>query len=783
MRQGGRRGRRRCTAFVAVIILAAPIAVLDAVLTATGAGAEVVLTNFPLKTVPDDITAGPDGALWFTTIPFTGHYGAIQRMTTGGVVTATYTNAKIRSPHSIATGSDGALWFIDGEGDSGPIGRITTAGVVTTFTDATLARPRHLTLGPDGALWFTNGGTFVNGVPTADKGSIGRIAPDGTISNYRAPSILFPGLITAGPDGALWFTNTGGAGGGDHGSIGRITTSGTVTNFASPDIQYPSWITAGSDGALWFPNTGDGHGGSIGRITTTGTVTRYGQFAPSVLVAGPDGALYGESGNGYVRVTTDGQIGGGTFVQSIFPRKWTTGSDGALWFTNHGPAGRGGIGRLTTSLTPAEPTGATASPQSGRADVTWSAPIDNGSPAPTGYEVIPYVKGVPQAPRMFSGAATSASITGLTNGTSYQFIVAGLNANGTGAFSDRTYPVNVGSPSPWKIVDSPTPSGPGGTVGQLSGVACMTATTCFAAGLDGSSGNPEPLIERWDGSSWSIVPSATPSTGVGQLAEVACAGTKTCFAVGDSGISFSRTVLERWDGSKFVNAGPNLPGVLTDVACSSATNCFAVGVRYSPAHELIERWNGSKWTQLTGTNAIAHRSPRAISCPTKTSCVVVDALGAVQRWNGSAWSAWTTPPNFPTDSYINALSCPDATTCMAAGAGDGSSHGVVAKWNGTQWKALPTPTVADVDGSVLADVTCTSKTSCFAVGYNAFTYGDGTHTLGGTLIEKWNGAKWSLVRTPNPSGLGVLEGVVCPSATHCTAVGYGNPSSTLVLRA
>ena len=59
--------------------------------------------------------------------------------------------------------------------------------------------------------------------------------------------------------------------------------------------------------------------------------------------------------------------------------------------------------------------------------------------------------------------------------------------------------------------------------------------------------------------------------------------------------------------------------------------------------------------------------------------------------------------------------------------------------------------------------------------------GDGTQVLGSTLIEKWNGTKWSLVRTPNPPGLGVLGGVVCPSPTHCTAVGYENPSSTLVL--
>jgi hypothetical protein len=226
--------------------------------------------------------------------------------------------------------------------------------------------------------------------------------------------------------------------------------------------------------------------------------------------------------------------------------------------------------------------------------------------------------------------------------------------------------------------------------------------------------------------------------------------------------------------------------VLTDVACSSATNCFAVGVRYSPAHELIERWNGSKWTELTGKNAIAHRSPRAMSCPTATSCVVVDSGGAVQRWNGSNWSAWTTPPNFPPNSFVNALSCTGPTTCFAAGTGengDGSHRGIVAKWNGTQWKSLPTPTVADVDASDLADVACTSATNCVAVGYNQFTYGDGTHVFGGTLIEKWNGTKWSLVRSPNPPGLGVLNGVACPSATHCNAVGYSNPSSTLVLRA
>jgi hypothetical protein len=46
---------------------------------------------------------------------------------------------------------------------------------------------------------------------------------------------------------------------------GRITTAGVVTNYADPSISSPEGITAGPDGALWFTNFSNS---SIGRITT-----------------------------------------------------------------------------------------------------------------------------------------------------------------------------------------------------------------------------------------------------------------------------------------------------------------------------------------------------------------------------------------------------------------------------------------------------------------------------------------------------------------------------------
>jgi hypothetical protein len=77
--------------------------------------------------------------------------------------------------------------------------------------------------------------------------------------------------------------------------------------------------------------------------------------------------------------------------------------------------------------------------------VTWTAPSDGGSPI-TSYTVTPYAAGVAQQPTIVSGnpPATSTTLTGLTNGTSYTFTVSATNAVGTGSISA---PSNAVTPS------------------------------------------------------------------------------------------------------------------------------------------------------------------------------------------------------------------------------------------------------------------------------------------------------------------------------------------------
>jgi virginiamycin B lyase len=250
----------------------------------TTAGA--VTNHFPVATTPtslpptdpnyvnalDQITAGPDGNLWFTQ-PRDNQIGVI---TPGGAVTEYDVSPSGARPDAITRGPDGNLWFT--APGANLIGRITTGGSITTFPGAA-SGAQDITAGPDGALWFT-----------ASLGnSIGRITTDGNITaHFPVPTPgAEPAGITMGPGGGLWFTESA------VGQIAQISTSGTVTEYPGAGAA-PSAITGGADGALWFTQS---LGNAIGRSTTGGAITNH--FAvptpgsePSDITAGPDGALW-----------------------------------------------------------------------------------------------------------------------------------------------------------------------------------------------------------------------------------------------------------------------------------------------------------------------------------------------------------------------------------------------------------------------------------------------------------------------------------------------------------
>ena len=212
------------------------------------------------------ITAGPDGAMWFT------EWGAnkIGRITTAGLLTEYPVLAFSVQPYGITAGPDGALWFTEEYGNK--IGRITVAGSITEYPIPTYGSdPIFITAGPDGALWFTE----------FQGQKIGRITTSGALTEYRISSGPGPWSIATGPDGALWFTE-------DAAGIGRITTSGVITEYPIPQAGSEPTITLGPDEVLWYT---DSNNNAIVRTTvTSGSITV--STGPVALSFTVDGATY-----------------------------------------------------------------------------------------------------------------------------------------------------------------------------------------------------------------------------------------------------------------------------------------------------------------------------------------------------------------------------------------------------------------------------------------------------------------------------------------------------------
>ncbi len=105
------------------------------------------------------------------------------------------------------------------------------------------------------------------------------------------------------------------------------------------------------------------------------------------------------------------------------------------------PSGSGPASGQSNSVTPSvpvipgAPTGVVARPATGSALVSWAVPEDDGESPITGYTVTPYVNGVAGDPTTAGASATSATVSGLTNGTTYTFRVRAVNAVGTGTAS------------------------------------------------------------------------------------------------------------------------------------------------------------------------------------------------------------------------------------------------------------------------------------------------------------------------------------------------------------
>lgn len=330
----------------------------------------------------------------------------------------------------------------------------------------------------------------------------------------------------------------------------------------------------------------------------------------------------------------------------------------------------------------------------------------------------------------------------------------------------------------WTVEQSPPlPHGFGS--GELTAVGCA-GSTCLAVG-DGQDQFELPyyLSDQWNGVRWTSV--QTPGTnGDGfYMTGVACPTATTCWATGTASFVPGGPSPLLWSlgqgGWNYGNLAGNInTGDLNGISCSSAQFCMAVGDVGSKA--LAERWDGKKWhfmaLQKTSTSGFTGPSFSDVGCSGPDSCMAVGqakasgALGAIEHWNGKQWKEQPAATMHGAKGGVLAdVSCPTATECLAVGSykRGGQTLALSEMWNGHHWKLLSTPNQPrSPKNSALWSISCGAANACAAVGT------PGPYPL----LEWWDGTGWTLQPMPAtfPGGAGLIA-VSCSSASDCTAVG------------
>jgi hypothetical protein len=186
----------------------------------------------------------------------------------------------------------------------------------------------------------------------------------------------------------------------------------------------------------------------------------------------------------------------------------------------------------------------------------------------------------------------------------------------------------------WTISAAPFEADPLGT--YLGGVTCTSSTNCLAVGttLDANGDPSTSLVDRWDGSEWTTVPSADSTTGSDILSDITCLDASECWAVGADGVQSGQS-QQALQSQPPAQATPQL-----------------VWSRLRPSGHEVPRGLGG-----------GNQSPTAL----------------IESWNGSTWSVDPTP-SVTAMSYLNGVACVRGSGCFADGfavSGGGNGNGQI----------------------------------------------------------------------------------------------------------
>ncbi len=271
---------------------------------------------------------------------------------------------------------------------------------------------------------------------------------------------------------------------------------------------------------------------------------------------------------------------------------------------------------------------------------------------------------------------------------------------------------------------------------NVPGIAAVSPTNVWAVGEKVSGSHFASLIEHFDGTKWTIVPSPQFTSG-SELVKVLAISANDIFAVGDFNTDKlqSAPLVEHYDGTKWtVVAKPRLrkgeTGILTGIAAISDRDIWATGTGLLGA-AVVFHFDGQSWSRIPfPLSKKVNQLSRPTVISTNDVWVVGDFTGndlvnhtLTAHWDGKAWKVVPSPDGGGPGSgnLLTGVSAISTTDVWASGFASDPQLGflnLVEHWDGTRWKISPIPS-HDPALELLTDILAFPSGSVFTAGWES----------------------------------------------------------------
>ena len=236
-------------------------------------------------------------------------------------------------------------------------------------------------------------------------------------------------------------------------------------------------------------------------------------------------------------------------------------------------------------------------------------------------------------------------------------------------------------------------------------VSAVDADDVWVVGVGSGDSDQQAQVLRWDGASWQDVP-VPPLGEASQLYTIDALDTGDVWAAGsfldDTG---HHSLMLHWEGTRWIRVDAPGAGSFSDIDATSPSDVWAVGG--DGLNGFVDHWDGSAWSSVQDSRPKHTHSAVTALGPDDAWAIGIRSYHTAQRtygehWDGTSWSRVDMVNPDPKNSRLDGVAATPSGTVFAVGSWGGSGglrsggaarsrHSLIERWDGDRWTKVAAP--------------------------------------------------------------------------------------------